>query len=96
MVEKGVNDYPIWEQILYLDNDLQEWQSLYDHGQSALEIYPNQSRLYFFQAIGALQLENFEDVISISDEGLNYVIDNNLMKGQFVFLKGRPCISRIS
>ncbi len=88
VVEKGVNDYPIWEQILYLDNDLQEWQSLYDHGQSALEIYPNQSRLYFFQAIGALQLENFEDVISISDEGLNYVIDNNLMKGQFVFLKG--------
>ncbi len=88
VVDNGVNDYAIWEQLLYLDNDLQEWHALYDHGKSALELYPNQAQFYFFQAIGALQTEKFEDAIRIADEGLNYVIDNNLLKGQFIFLKG--------
>jgi tetratricopeptide (TPR) repeat protein len=88
VIGSGENDYTIWEQILYLDNDLLDWQSLYDHGKSALELFPNQAQFYFFQAVGALQLENSNDAITIADEGLNYVVDNKTLKGQFVFLKG--------
>ncbi len=88
VIENGVNDFAIWEQVLYLDNDLQDWPSLYKHGQSALELYPNQAQFYFFQAIAALQIEKFGDAIRLADEGLNYVVDNNLLKGQFIFLKG--------
>jgi tetratricopeptide (TPR) repeat protein len=88
VIGSGENDYSIWEQVLYLDNDLSDWQSLYDHGKSALELFPNQGLFYFLQAVGALQLDKYNEAVAISDEGLNYVIDNKQLKGQFVFLKG--------
>jgi tetratricopeptide (TPR) repeat protein len=88
VIGAGENDYAIWEQILYLDNELLDWQSLFSHGKTALERFPNQAQFYFLQAIGALQLNKYSDAISIADEGLNYVIDNKPLQGQFVFLKG--------
>ncbi len=88
VVQSGENDYEIWEQILYLDNDLTDWQSLVDHGKMALERYPNHAMFYFLQAIGALQLGKHADAIDIAGEGMNYVVDNKPLEGQFVFLKG--------
>ncbi len=88
ILNTGISDYAIWEQILILDNDLQDWASLLKHSESALTMYPNQAQIYFFKAIAALQLEQFNDAITISDEGIIYVIDNELLKGQFTFLKG--------
>ena len=72
----------------YLDNEMLDWQSLFDHGKSAVDLFPNQAEFYFLQAVGALQLNKLKEAISISDEGLNYVVDNKELKGQFVFLKG--------
>jgi tetratricopeptide (TPR) repeat protein len=87
-VEAGDNDFSIWEQVLFLDNDLQDWQSLFDHGKVALDLFPNHAQFYFLQSIGALQLNNYKEAISIADEGLKYVIDDKPLQGQFVFLKG--------
>ena len=84
----GENDFAIWEQILYIDNDLLDWQALYDHGKMALERFPNHAMVYFLQAVGALQLNKYAEAISLADEGLNYVVDNKALEGQFVFLKG--------
>lgn len=88
VIETGTNEYPVWEQILYLDNDLQDWEALYKHGGSALELFPNQPQFYFFRAISALQLEKFTEAISLVEDGLNYVVDNKVLEGQFKFLKG--------
>jgi tetratricopeptide (TPR) repeat protein len=88
VIDMGQNDFTIWQQVMYLDNDLQEWQALYDHGKKALERFPNNAQLYFLQGVGALQLGKLNDAITIADEGLNYVIDNKQLQGQFVFLKG--------
>jgi len=88
VIGNGVNDYAIWEQILYLDNDMLDWQSLYDHAKSALELFPNQAQFYFLRAVATLQLEKYNEAITISNDGLNYVVDNNVLKGQFIFLKG--------
>lgn len=88
VVENGINDFSVWEQILYIDNDLQDWPMLFEHGKAAVELFPNQPQFYFFQAIGALQSEKYSEAISVADEGLNYLVDNQLLKGQFLFLKG--------
>jgi tetratricopeptide (TPR) repeat protein len=88
VIENGINDFSVWEQILYIDNDLQDWPMLFEHGKAAVDLFPNQPQFYFFQAIGALQSEKYTEAISVADEGLNYLVDNQLLKGQFLFLKG--------
>ncbi|MFW5822064.1 MAG: tetratricopeptide repeat protein [Tangfeifania sp.] len=82
------NDYMLWERLLFIDNDLQDWEGLYEHSKEAMNLFPNQPQTYFLHAIACVQLEKFEETVSVSDEGLMYVVDNPQMKGQFIMLKG--------
>jgi tetratricopeptide (TPR) repeat protein len=88
VTELGINDYMVWEQILYLDNELLDWHGLYTHTQSVIEIFPNQPQFYFFHAVACVQLLKPEEAIAIADEGLLYVVDNPAISGQLTFIKG--------
>ncbi len=88
VIELGINDYMVWEQILYLDNELQDWTGLYDHTRAGIDIFPNQPQFYFFHAVACLQLSKPQEAIDISDEGLMYIVDNPSMAGQLIFIKG--------
>ena len=88
VVELGVNDFMVWQQLLYLDNELQDWQGLYEHTKTAIDIFPNQPEFYFFHAIACVQLSKPDEAIAIADEGLMYVVDNPQMAGQLTFIKG--------
>lgn len=82
------NDYILWERVLFIDNDLQDWQSLYNHSSEAMDLFPNQPQVYFLNAIACIQLEYYEETVAVSEEGLMYVLDNKQMEGQFLMLKG--------
>jgi tetratricopeptide (TPR) repeat protein len=88
VIDLGINDYMVWEQILYLDNELQDWTGLYEHTRAGIDIFPNQPQFYFFHAVACLQLSKPQEAIAISDEGLMYVVDNPSMTGQLIFIKG--------
>jgi tetratricopeptide (TPR) repeat protein len=82
------NDYILWERVLFIDNDLQEWQALYEHSTEAMDLFPNQPQVYFLNAVACIQLEKYDETVTVSDEGLMYVLDNKRMEGQFLMLKG--------
>jgi tetratricopeptide (TPR) repeat protein len=87
-VEINANDYVIWERIMFIDNDLQDWEGLYQHTQKVVELFPNQPQGYFFNALACVQLERFDEAVKISDEGLDYVVDNPQLEANFLMLKG--------
>jgi tetratricopeptide (TPR) repeat protein len=74
--------------VLFIDNDLQDWQSLYKHSTEAMDLFPNQPQIYFLNAVACLQLEKYDETVTVSDEGLIYVLDNKRMEGQFLMIKG--------
>ncbi|MDD2380407.1 MAG: tetratricopeptide repeat protein [Mariniphaga sp.] len=82
------NDYLLWERVLFIDNDLQDWDGLYSHSIQAMDLFPNQPQVYFLNAIACVQLENYEETVSMVEEGLMYVVDNKGLEGQFLMLKG--------
>lgn len=82
------NDYMLWERVVYIDNDLQDWDGLYEHSKKTVELFPNQPQGYFMNAIACIQLEKYEETITITDEGLDFVVDNQPLKGNFLMLKG--------
>lgn len=87
-LEIETNDYTLWERVLFIDNDLQDWDGLYKHSLQTVELFPNQPQVYFLNAVACIQLEKYNETISISDEGLDYVVDNPQLEGQFLMLKG--------
>lgn len=80
-------DYLIWERLLFIDNDLQDWEGLYNHSKSALELFPNQPQVYFLNGVASLQLNKLQETFDICDEGLDIVVDNPPLEGQFTLLK---------
>jgi tetratricopeptide (TPR) repeat protein len=85
-IEAG--DYMLWERVLFIDNDLQEWDNLKSHSSMAMDLFPNHPQVYFLNAIASIQLGKYEDALEVADEGLMYVVDNKRMEGQFLMLKG--------
>lgn len=87
-LEMEKNDYVLWERVLFIDNDLQDWESLQKHSRQAMDLFPNQPQVYFLNAIAGIQLEEYNETVDVVDEGLMYVVDNRGMEGQFLMLKG--------
>jgi tetratricopeptide (TPR) repeat protein len=87
-LELNPNDYQMWEHIMFLDNDLQEWDLLYDDSKKTIELFPNQPQGYLLHAVACIQLEKYDETITVTDDGLDFIIDNPPLKGQFLMLKG--------
>ncbi len=87
-LEMENNDYMIWERLLFVDNDLQDWKALYEHSSNAIELFPNQPSVYLLKSVAGIQLEKYDESIAIVDEGIDFVVDNPALKGQFLMLKG--------
>ena len=82
------NDYMMWERVLLIDNDLQDWEGLYKHSKETIELFPNQPQGYLLNAVATIQLEKFEETITVAEEGIDFIVDNPQLEGQFLMLKG--------
>ncbi len=77
------NRPPIWQQILTIDSQLNDFESLKSESESALELFPQQPVFYLFNGIASLQLKDSDTAIEVLTTGKNLVVDNNKLLGQF-------------
>ncbi len=82
------DEYAVWERVMYIDNDLQDWDGLYAHTKEIVELFPNQPQGYFFNAIACVQLEKYDETVTISEQGLDFVVENPQLEANFLMLKG--------
>ncbi len=79
----GSKEFIVYSQILYLDSQLQLWDSLLIDSQNAMDIFPDQPIVYFFHGIANIQKKNFDVAISSLNTGVKMVVDNKNLEGQF-------------
>lgn len=82
-LETDSSSFVIWQQLMFVSNDLHDFQTLYDDSKKAIELFPNQALSYGLHAVAALQLEKYEDALKTLDEGEPYLLDNQFLKTQF-------------
>jgi tetratricopeptide (TPR) repeat protein len=87
-IDAGNKDYMLWERLMFIDNDMQDWAALEKHSKQAIEMYPNQPNCYLLNGVASIQLEKYDNAISVIDEGYDFIVDNKPLKGQFLMLKG--------
>ncbi|MCE3229465.1 MAG: hypothetical protein K0S32_4016 [Bacteroidetes bacterium] len=72
--EKG--NYRIWEQLLKVDYELSKFDSLEKHSARAMELFPSQANIYFFNGMANMQLKNYKKAAQAFKDGLEFVVDN--------------------
>jgi tetratricopeptide (TPR) repeat protein len=80
------NNYNLWLQILTLDYEFQEYDTLVAHSTAAIEYYPNQSNLTYFKGIGYFNLKKYPEAIEALEETKSLAGSNQSLKTQALLL----------
>lgn len=80
------NNYNLWLQILTLDYEFKDFDSLVAHSNTAIEYYPNQANLTYFRGIGYFNLKKYSQAIESLEETKNLAGTNQALKMQALLL----------
>ena len=82
------SNYPVWQQIFFLDSDLSDYESMRVHSSKAMELFFEQPLPFLFNGMANYFLENYQESIASLEYGLQITVDNKPLKGQFLSLLG--------
>lgn len=75
--------FAIWNQVLILDADLNDFAALEKESNEAIELFPTQPALYLYNGVANMQLENNQKAIESFASGAALVVDNKPLSAQF-------------
>ena len=73
------SNYSVWQNILNVEADLNQYDSVVVHAERALEYFPNQALLYYFAGTGHLIKNDFKKSVRMLEQGRKYTVDPNLL-----------------
>jgi len=87
-IKNGTGNYEAWQNLLYLESQFNHVDSLIHHAEQGLELFPNQSMIYYFNGFGLLKKKQyreaayaFEQAKKLSTSNPAFVSDLNTMLG---------------
>lgn len=75
--------YVLWNQIVFLEADMQSYDSLIVDSEKALELFPSQPLYYFFSGFARIQQGDYDKAIDNLSVGKELVLDNTKMLSEF-------------
>ncbi|MDW7694197.1 tetratricopeptide repeat protein [Flammeovirgaceae bacterium SG7u.111] len=78
----NADNFKVWQQVLNIDWEMQQFDSLEKHADTALEYFPNQVGLYLYKGTAAYVNKNYEEAMDVLESGLMLAIDPR-QKNQF-------------
>jgi tetratricopeptide (TPR) repeat protein len=86
--QRDPSNLPVWQQILILDNQLGDYNSMLEHSNMALEFFFEQPPLFLFNGLANMQLKHYEDAASSLEYGAALVQNNPELSMQFYSMLG--------
>lgn len=75
--------YQLWQQVVVLDAELNQTDSLLVHSDRALELFPNQAPLWFYNGVGHLLKKQPQRAAQALEHGRKLALANTELLGQF-------------
>ncbi|MCA1763577.1 MAG: tetratricopeptide repeat protein [Cryomorphaceae bacterium] len=82
-VQLDANRAPIWQQILTINSQLNDFDALEEDSEKAMELFPQLPVFYLYNGIALNQKKAYNEAIDILTSGKNLVIDNESLLAQF-------------
>lgn len=60
-IQVGSGSFEVWQNLLYLESQAEEFDSLIHHSEAALELFPNQGMIYYFNGYGHLRKKHYRE-----------------------------------
>jgi tetratricopeptide (TPR) repeat protein len=67
-IESGDVNFEVWENLLYLEVQMEQYDNVISHSDQALEMFPNQNKIYYFNGFANLQKRNYQEAIGALEQ----------------------------
>jgi tetratricopeptide (TPR) repeat protein len=81
-------NYPLWEEVLRLDLQVENYTHLDTFSRRALELFPEQPVPFLFAGLAKFQLKNYEEAEKDLDSGTKLVVNNDELLSTFYMYLG--------
>jgi tetratricopeptide (TPR) repeat protein len=87
-LETGDVNYEVWQNLLYLEVQMEQFGDVIKHADQALELFPNQGMLHYFHGFANLRKRQYQEAIAsleqakrLTQSDSNFMSDINNMLG---------------
>jgi len=88
VTQREKTNFIIWEQLLYVENSIGEYERLFDETGEAIELFPGAPNVYLMRGIAAMELGQNKEAIKAFQEGVGLAEENLELKVQFYSMLG--------
>ncbi len=79
----GAKEYAVAQQLMFLESQLQRWDSLITESEETISNFPDQPLGYFFNGLANSQKKKYADAVKSLNSGVKLIVDNKNLEGQF-------------
>ena len=79
----GAKEFTIAQQLMFLESQLQRWDSLLTESEETISNFPDQPLGYFFNGLANSQKKKYTDAVKSLNTGVKLIVDNKNLEGQF-------------
>lgn len=87
-IESGEVNFEVWENLLYIEVQMEQFDNVIRHSDEALEMYPNQNKIYYFNGFANLQKRNYPEAIGALEQAKRLSSSNPRMVAELNSLLG--------
>lgn len=87
-IRYGSTTFEVWQNLLYLETQLEQWDNVITHSEQALEYHPNQSMIYYFNGIGNLRRKKNKEAAMAFEQAKKLAVSNPVMISELNGLLG--------
>jgi tetratricopeptide (TPR) repeat protein len=87
-VELGEVNFEVWENLLLLETQLEQWDNALAHAEKALELYPNQALIHYFNGYALMRKRQFSEAIASLDQARRLATSNTRLTADIYAMVG--------
>jgi len=88
VISMDSSKYVVWEQLLFIESRLEDNDALLDESLRTIDLFPEMPLPYLFAGGVYYMKKEWNKCVDILSVGVNYVVDNNQLKEQFLTYLG--------
>lgn len=88
-IELDPSKHTIFEQVLVMEYEFQQYESLYKDGLKAVELFPSYGKMYLLAGTAANQIKKHQEAIDLLIVGKDLIINNPVIKAEFLAQLGQ-------
>ncbi len=82
-VETGAAvNFEVYENLLFLEVKMEQWDQVISHAEEALEIYPNQGMIHYFNGVAHLRRRHYAEAIQSLEQAKRLSSSNAALQGE--------------